>query len=86
MVSIWHNYLSASDLLAPFSVRVYCLNPKEVQNYKKSFNDISKNDGIDSLCYCRFCLRVGRVSAFSPGVVLNTCALQRLYKTSYAHH
>ena len=28
------NYLSASDLLAPFSVRVYCLNPKEVKNYK----------------------------------------------------
>ena len=29
------NYLSASNLLAPFSVRVYCLNPKEVKNYKK---------------------------------------------------
>lgn len=42
------NYLSASDSLAPFSVRVYCLNPKEVKNYKKSFNDIGENDGIDS--------------------------------------
>ena len=42
------HYLSASDLLAPFSVRVYCLNPKEVKNYKKSFNDIGKKDGIDS--------------------------------------
>ncbi len=40
------NDLSASDLLAPFSVRVYCLNPKEVRNYRKSFNDIGKNDGI----------------------------------------
>ena len=39
------NYLSTSELLAPFSVRVYCLNPKEVKNYKKSFNDIGKNDG-----------------------------------------
>ena len=36
------NYLSTSELLAPFSVRVYCLNPKEVKNYKKSFNDIGK--------------------------------------------
>lgn len=43
------NFLSASDLLAPFSVHVYCLNPKEVKNYKKSFSDIGKNDGIDSL-------------------------------------
>lgn len=28
------NYHSSSDLFAPFSVRVYCLNPKEVKNYK----------------------------------------------------
>lgn len=42
------NYLSTSDLLAPFSVRIYYLNPKEIKNYKKSFNDIEKNDGIDS--------------------------------------
>lgn len=55
------NYLSASDLLAPFSVRVYCLNPKEVKNYKKSFNDIGKNDGIDSFVIADFA-RVGRIS------------------------
>ena len=48
------NYLSASDLLAPFSVRVYCLNPKEVKNYKKSFNDIGKNDCIDSYVIADF--------------------------------
>ena len=30
------NFLSSSELLTPFSVRVYCLNPKEVKNYKKS--------------------------------------------------
>lgn len=40
------NYLSASELPTPFSVRVYCLNPKEIKNSKKSFNDIGKNDGL----------------------------------------
>ncbi len=55
------NYLSASDLLAPFSVRVYCLNPKEVKNYKKSFIDIGNNDGIDSYVIADFA-RVGRIA------------------------
>ena len=64
------NYLSASDLLAPFSVRVYCLNPKEVKNYKKSFNDIGKNDGIDS--YVIADSLVSDVLQSSRGVVPNT--------------
>ena len=55
------NYLSASELLAPFSVRVYCLNPKEVANYKKSFSDLGKNDGIDSFVIADFA-RVGHIS------------------------
>ena len=55
------NHLSASDLLAPFSVRVYCLNPKEVKNYKKSFNDTGKNGGIDSYVIADFA-RVGRIA------------------------
>lgn len=55
------NYLSSSDLLAPFSVRVYCLNPKEVKNYKKSFKNIGKNVGIDSYVIADFA-RVGRIA------------------------
>ena len=70
------NYLSASDLLAPFSVRVYCLNPKEVKNYKKSFNDIGKNDGIDSFVIADFA-RVGRIS-IRPWRGSQYLALQRL--------
>ena len=70
------NYLSASDLLAPFSVRVYCLNPKEVKNYKKSFNDIGKNDGIDSYVIADFA-RVGRI-AIKPWRGSQYLALQRL--------
>lgn len=70
------NYLSSSDLLAPFSVRVYCLNPKEVKNYKKSFNDIGKNDGIDSFVITDFA-RVGRIS-IKPWRGSQYLALQRL--------
>jgi hypothetical protein len=70
------NYLSASDLLAPFSVRVYCLNPKEVSNYKKSFNDLGKNDGIDSFVIADFA-RVGRIS-IKPWRGSQYLALQRL--------
>ncbi len=70
------NYLSASGLLAPFSVRVYCLNPKEVKNYKKSFNDIGKNDGIDSYVIAHFA-RVGRI-AIKPWRGSQYLALQRL--------
>ena len=70
------NYLSASDLLAPFSVRVYCLNPKEVKNYIKSFNDIGKNDGIDSFLIADFA-RVGRIN-IKPWRGSQYLALQRL--------
>lgn len=70
------NYLSDSDLLAPFSVRFYCLNPKEVKNYKKSFNDIGKNDGIDSFVIADFA-RVGRIN-IKPWGGSQYLALQRL--------
>ena len=70
------NYLSACDLHAPFSVRVYCLNPKEVKNYKKSFNHIGKNDGLDSYVIADFA-RVGRI-AIKPWRGSQYLALQRL--------
>ena len=77
------NYLSTSELLAPFSVRVYCLNPKEVKNYKKSFNDIGKNDGIDSFVIADFA-RVGRITQAMAWFSIP--CLTTSYKTSHAHH
>lgn len=70
------NYLSASDNLAPFSVNVYCLNPKEVSNYKKSFNALDKEDGIDSFVIADFA-RVGRIK-IKPWRGSQYLALQRL--------
>ena len=42
------NYLSSCDVLASFHTAVYCLNPKAIRNYKKSFIDPGKNDYVDA--------------------------------------
>lgn len=70
------NYLSTCEKLAPFSTKVYCLNPKEVAKYKESFNSLSKNDGIDSFVIADFA-RVGRIS-IKPWRGAQYLALQRL--------
>ena len=70
------NYLSASEKLAPFSTKVYCLNPNEVKQYKKSFNSLDKNDGIDSFVIADFA-RVGRIHT-EPWRGAQYLALQRL--------
>ena len=70
------NYLSTSEKLAPFSTKVYCLNPHEVKQYKKSFNSLDKNDGIDSFVIADFA-RVGRIHT-EPWRGAQYLALQRL--------
>lgn len=70
------NYLSTSDRLKPYDVKVFCLNPKEVANYKKSFTGLGKNDGLDSFIVADY-VRVGRVD-ISPWRGAQYLALQRL--------
>ena len=70
------NYLSISQKLAPFSTKVYCLNPNEVKQYKKSFNSLDKNYGIDSFVIADFA-RVGRIHT-EPWRGAQYLALQRL--------
>lgn len=70
------NYLSSSKKLAAFSIHVYCLNPKEIAQYKKSFNSLDKNDNIDSFIIADFA-RVGRIS-IKPWRGCQYLALQRL--------
>lgn len=70
------NYLSTSDKLMPFNPYVYCLNPKEIANYKKSFIGLGKNDGIDSFVIADFA-RVGRIHT-EPWRGSQYLALQRL--------
>lgn len=70
------NFLSASEKLMPYKPYVYCLNPKEVANYKDSFNSLDKNDGIDSFVIADFA-RVGRIH-IEPWRGSQYLALQRL--------
>ena len=45
----------------PFRTEVYCLNPKSIASYKKSYIGLSKNDYIDAFIIADFA-RVGRIT------------------------
>jgi transposase len=70
------NYLSTCEKLAPFNTRVFCLNPNDVKQYKKTFNSLDKNDGIDSFVIADFA-RVGKIRV-DPWRGSQYLALQRL--------
>lgn len=70
------NYLSSCELLMPFSPLVFCLNPKMIANYKKSFIDLGKNDDIDAFVIADFA-RIGRIQS-APWRGSQFLALQRL--------
>ena len=69
------NYLSSCETLAPFQTKVYCLNPKVIRNYKKSFVDLGKNDFVDAFVIADFARANGSLP--SPGAA-PFLALQRL--------
>ena len=48
------NYLSTCHELMPFHTEVYCLNPKSIANYKKSYIGLSKNGYIDAFIIADF--------------------------------
>ena len=70
-------YLSSSELLANFSVLVYCINPKTSQNYRKSFSEMDKTDPKDSYILADMA-RVGKVDKLTPVKGPQKLALQRL--------
>ena len=70
------NYLSTCRELMPFHTEVYCLNPKSIANYKKSYIGLSKNDYIDAFVIADFA-RVGRINT-KPWRGCQYLALQRL--------
>ena len=70
------NYLSTCHELMPFHTEVYCLNPKSIANYKKSYIGLSKNDYIDAFIIADFA-RVGRITT-KPWRGCQYLALQRL--------
>lgn len=70
------NFLSSDINLIPYKPFVFCLNPKTVANYKKSFIGLSKTDLIDAFVIADFA-RVGRITN-EPWRGSQFLALQRL--------
>lgn len=77
------NQLSMDEELKQFHAFVYCVNPKMIANYKKSFNERSKSDPKDAWLIADFA-RVGRCKDLSEWRGASYVALQRL--TRYRYH
>lgn len=56
------NFLSSNEELLFFKPLVYCLNPKSVANYRKSFVDMDKTDPLDAFVIADFA-RCGRITS-----------------------
>ena len=69
-------FLSSTEILMPFNPYVYCLNPKSVEQYRKSFVSIGKSDPICAFIIADFA-RVGRIKT-EPWRGSQFLALQRL--------
>jgi transposase len=70
------NFLSSNERLLYFKPFVYCLNPKTVANYRKSFVDMDKTDPLDAYIIADFA-RCGRITS-KPWRGAQYLALQRL--------
>jgi transposase len=56
------NFLSSNEVLLPYTPMVYCLNPKTIANYRKSFVDMDKTDPLDAFIIADFA-RCGRITS-----------------------
>ena len=54
-------FLREDATLAPFNRKIHVLNPKQVNKFKESYNDLPKNDYVDSFIIAD-CLRFGRIN------------------------
>ena len=54
-------FLREDGYLAKYPTRIHVLNPKQVNNFKGSYNDLPKNDFVDSYVIAD-CLRFGRIN------------------------
>ncbi len=54
-------FLREDATLAPFNRKIFVLNPKQVKHFKKTYNDLPKNDCVDSYVIAD-CLRFGRIN------------------------
>ena len=70
------NFLASNELLLAYKPLVFCLNPKSIANYRKSFVDLDKTDPLDAYIIADFA-RCGRITS-EPWRGAQFLALQRL--------
>ena len=70
------NFLASNEILLAYKPLVYCLNPKTIYNYRKSFVDMDKTDPLDAYVIADFA-RCGRITS-KPWRGAQFLALQRL--------
>lgn len=70
------NFLASNELLLAYRPLVYCLNPKTISSYRKSFVDMDKTDPLDAYIIADFA-RCGRITS-EPWRGAQFLALQRL--------
>ena len=54
-------FLREDATLVPFLRKIFVLNPKQVNKFKEAYNDLPKNDSVDSFVIAD-CLRFGRIN------------------------
>lgn len=54
-------FLREDASLASFNRKIHVLNPKQVKKFKEAYNDLPKNDSVDSFVIAD-CLRFGRIN------------------------
>ena len=71
------NFLSTSETLMPYKPYVFCVNPKQTANYRKSYIGMEKTDPTDAYLIADFG-RVGRTKKLEPWRGGQFIALKRL--------
>lgn len=71
------NFLSTSEVLMPYKPYVFCVNPKQTANYRKSYIGMEKTDPSDAYLIADFG-RVGRTKKLEPWRGGQFIALKRL--------
>ena len=75
-------FLREDASLASFNRKIHVLNPKQVNKFKESYNDLPKNDWIDSFVIAD-CLRFGRINKEVYIGDYHSKALQNLTRARY---
>ena len=75
-------FLREDATLAPFNRKIFVLNPKQVNKFKESYNDLPRNDWVDSYVIAD-CLRFGRINKEVYMGDYHYKALQNLTRARY---